>query len=683
MGNYCFRNRRTRSDIDWAVDDGAADAESRPRDWFIVFGQNALGRSFLTTFNSSRRRLDHVRTSHLPKFYNYSGVTTKDEDTIIICGGIQSNLDVISSECLEFDLQKRTFRQLPDMISYRYTFPVVYHQRRIYALGGRVDGNDEVSLLNACEVYSYDANEWRPIAPMHLRRCTFSAFVYDGRIWALGGYSGNLVRSKVIEAYDPMRDVWTRTDVKLIEGFENGNIATHPARPNELIVFGGKLKHGGSRSVWTYNLREQTVLSHPPLLFEAVLSKVQFCQGTQGLEASFATQLWGDEVVFQSYDLEGMNALGSTTQPLRLVHPALERFKQYNYNATNVEVTHGSGEGDSRLLPTDDCTLIFGTDLDPFQLQISATTAQVRVCPVPIRLRLRLYQSCVRVGPGRLLFCGGTNSAHSKIYGTTLLYEPGRNRVEKLAPMPNPRYMITSIFHENSVIVIGGRDYGPDVSSYLRYCERFDLVRNRWEPMPNLNEARCLAAGFVVEGRIFVAGGMSADAQSLEKKLSSIEYFNAVRQRWELTGFELHIPMYGFSYSLRGCELFYFGGFASDDSAAKHVIDLSQQDMAVPTPLSVSSLYYRTSVGKMAPVGKLLFLFGGTERNGIDALLNSDFSCADEKAALFDAVDEKRGSQIVRHFRTKLRMALERVAYPAEVFLKPNCWTGPLQSRTF
>ena len=39
------------------------------------------------------------------RFYNYSAVTMKSENVLIVCGGIKYNLTGITNECFELDLE--------------------------------------------------------------------------------------------------------------------------------------------------------------------------------------------------------------------------------------------------------------------------------------------------------------------------------------------------------------------------------------------------------------------------------------------------------------------------------------------------------------------------------------------------------------------------------------------------
>jgi hypothetical protein len=101
----------------------------------------------------------------------------KDEDTIYIAGGINKNLSKINSNFFVFRPKNHSIEKLPDMNQIRYTFPLVYHDNRVYAIGGRIYGSDDVSLLANCEYYDIEKRKWFTMPDMKRKRCTALAFV--------------------------------------------------------------------------------------------------------------------------------------------------------------------------------------------------------------------------------------------------------------------------------------------------------------------------------------------------------------------------------------------------------------------------------------------------------------------------------------------------------------------------
>ena len=74
----------------------------------------------------------------------------------------------------------------------------------MYAIGGRVYGADDVSLLNKCERFNIETRKWEIIADMNVNRCTCTAFLFRNEIYVFGGYTSRYKRSKKIEKYNEL-----------------------------------------------------------------------------------------------------------------------------------------------------------------------------------------------------------------------------------------------------------------------------------------------------------------------------------------------------------------------------------------------------------------------------------------------------------------------------------------------
>ena len=42
----------------------------------------------------------------------------------------------------------------------RYAHMTIYHDKKLYALGGRTYGEDEHAILDSCECYDFNKNGW-------------------------------------------------------------------------------------------------------------------------------------------------------------------------------------------------------------------------------------------------------------------------------------------------------------------------------------------------------------------------------------------------------------------------------------------------------------------------------------------------------------------------------------------
>jgi N-acetylneuraminic acid mutarotase len=135
---------------------------------------------------------------------------------------------------------------------------IAYHER-LYAIGGRIYGGDDVSLLNKCERYDLFTNEWTEICPMHQRRCTAMTFLYKDQLWVFGGYTAHLKRSSLVERFVEEEDRWEKIEFRLYQGFEAGHVFA--LAPNKILVVGGKIYGGECNYVHEIDLHEGTILN--------------------------------------------------------------------------------------------------------------------------------------------------------------------------------------------------------------------------------------------------------------------------------------------------------------------------------------------------------------------------------------------------------------------------------------
>ena len=583
----------------------------KPDDFFL-FGQDKHGDQFLSIFDVLTGSL---RQAVLPKnsnFFNYSAITWKGPTKMIVCGGIKHNLTGITAACFEFDLQTLTCIALPDMINYRYTFPAIYCDNKIYVVGGRVYGGDETSILKSCEMYDYATGKWEKIADLNIPRCTSTLITYQSQVWVLGGYTGQYQRSRKIERYNPVTNTWDLMNFKLLCGFENGNIIK-TKNPNEFIIFGGKLNYGTSKNVWVYNLHKKNVLNMKPLYHDNILSK--HFQTENG-----KVYLLGEHPInnyfYESYDTGSMQ-----TNTGALIFPpnhTFEKFKQYNFSSAILNIDFE----DELVTPPKDyanINVIFGTDSEPFMIEVNSSTLEVAKRPIPLNLKLRNFQGCCRIDNNRVFFSGGINISFQKISARSFIYNLPTQEVTLVPNMRRMRYTFPTIYMNNAVYVIGGREYGDDKTAIFCDCEKFNFVKNAWERVPSLNIKRCTANAFNYKGQLYVAGGFLPTS----KRSDVIEVLNEKKQRWECMGV---ILPWGFEascfISCRDEVLFLTGRGDSGDFADKFVLNLQDGDLDQVTILP-EKVTKESCLNKLAIVRDKFVLFGGSDFSNI-LMVNSD-----------------------------------------------------------
>ena len=634
-------------------------------DHFLIFGQDKLGSSFFSIFDPKQKCIRQLPIPRNAQFFNYSAVARKEFQKLIICGGIRHNLTGITSLCFEYDFETHTCTPLPDMLDFRYTFPILYHENKIYAIGGRVYGGDDTSILKRCEVFDYAKNSWHRISDLNVARCTSTAILYNNQIWVLGGYTGQYQRSRKIEKYNSEFDRWDLLEFKLLFGFENGNVIS-TGRPNELLIFGGKLNYGNSRNVWLYNLEKQTVLNRKPLCNDNILSK-HFVSGN-------SLYLLGENPInnffVENYKIDSME-LSSHNLSLP-PHHSLEKFKQYNFNPQQINLPY-LVENEEIIPSFKDYNIIFGTDAEPFQLELNGRTGDIAVKAIPLSLKLRNFQACCRIDANRVLFAGGINISFQRISSKSYIYDLKQRTVTKLSDMRRMRYTFPLIYKDNYVYAIAGRDYGEDKNAIFSDCERYNLTMDTWERVPSLNIKRCTTNAFIYKERIYVAGGFLATG----KRANSIEVLNEKKNRWELLGILLPLPLEAAVLIKSENEVIFLSGRGDKgDTNGKYVFRNEKGDLDEMCTLS-DKMVKEGCLNKLVHVRDKFIVFGGNDFNNIMLINEDNFEnyvegpSHDPRESITAINHEDEETEQWSQWKEKLKAAVSKVAFNMH-FLKRN-----------
>lgn len=95
--------------------------------------------------------------------------------------------------------------RLKSMSTARFLPACAYLNGKIYAMGGM---DENYIRLGDAEVYDIALNEWTALDNMHQVRVGGSAEVYNDKIYAISGVTGESTSTNV-EEYDPATDTWT------------------------------------------------------------------------------------------------------------------------------------------------------------------------------------------------------------------------------------------------------------------------------------------------------------------------------------------------------------------------------------------------------------------------------------------------------------------------------------------
>lgn len=163
----------------------------------------------------------------------------------------------------------------------------------------------------------------------------------------------------------------------------------------------------------------------------------------------------------------------------------------------------------------------------------------------------RNSHSAVAVG-GRIFVIGGwgldepeggwgaVDLTEAAAFPTVEVYDPETNGWERGADVPAPRGLLALAVVEGKIYAMGGgiRREGQDEPSAL--VEVYDTEKDRWEPGVPMPTPRFAASAEVVDGRVYVAGGVTTRGKAstqVERErsrapLSVVEVFDPERGEW-------------------------------------------------------------------------------------------------------------------------------------------------------
>jgi N-acetylneuraminic acid mutarotase len=123
---------------------------------------------------------------------------------------------------------------------------------RLYVIGGyKQSGLSVWGPVATLYVYDPAADAWNERAPMPTARGALSVTVYDGKLYAIGGYEGK-ANSAAVEVYDPVRNSWTgRAPLPT----PRDHLATSAAA-GKIYAVGGRLKGDYHRNLSTTEVYE-------------------------------------------------------------------------------------------------------------------------------------------------------------------------------------------------------------------------------------------------------------------------------------------------------------------------------------------------------------------------------------------------------------------------------------------
>jgi hypothetical protein len=416
-----------------------------------------------------------------------------------------------------------------------------------------------------------------------------------------------------IEKYNIQENKWEILDWKLFAGFENGTLIP-TNRPNEVIILGGKKTRNKSNSVWLYNLQEKSVLNMKPMHNPSILGKHSILDEHRTMVIGQNTD---GKYFWEKYDFsEDTKSEHGTIKNFPL---KIKKIKQFNFNQYNNVVKY------QQMMAQDyinrnyaQKSVIFGTDLEPFQIEIDALNGNIQIVPIPTNLRINCFQSICRIDYNQLFFCGGITTELNKIFKSAYIYNLNTRIVTKLGKMSNIRYTFPSINCNGYVYVIGGREFGGDKTAIMSKTERLNLLTLKWEELPDLNVKRCTSNAFVYNNEVYVAGGYTNKVA----RTDVIEKFDENSFSWTKLEIKLATPVEASVHMIKNNMVYLMGGREKKgDCKAIQYFDL--ENLNRNAERQDNALRYSGCLNKMITVGGHFFIFGADGMKNMDIVNES------------------------------------------------------------
>lgn len=501
-----------------------------------LFGINEKNIETILAFDSLTERFTSNPIPTSLEIWNYSSALYLSPEKIVLTGGISKDYSEITKKSFLYNPINTTASSLTPMHQARYTHMSCFFEDRLYVLGGRTYGNDDVALLNSVEAYDQKNRAWVILANMNKSRCTGFVCVYRQGLYIFGGYTGSLKRSKVIERYDKKKNQWDLLSFKLHRGIECGLIIS--IKDDELILIGGQIRAGPTKTVIAYDFNDKTVhfrskMSNARVLQKGFLHKdILYIFGGDNSslveKASVNNWEWSDvpsAIFTYSVGLDHIEKFSHCSPPLYMSH---SNTKQANVNKPEKFELKEKNPPQKKGSIEEDRIYLFGTDEEPFIIEFNVMKGQVRNMPVPLTLQLSCYQSGAKLNSYDFLLCGGIHHQMDQIMKKTYIYSSETHSAEEISPMLQERYTFNCIYKNSYVYALTGRTYGEDNEAILRRCERYSFSEKRWLEIALVNNARCSAMVFILKNQIHLFGGYKGNGE----RDNSIEIYNEILNKW-------------------------------------------------------------------------------------------------------------------------------------------------------
>lgn len=200
-------------------------------------------------------------------------------------------------------------------------------------------------------------------------------------------------------------------------------------------------------------------------------------------------------------------------------------------------------------------------------------------------------------------FSGGDNE-HSVYLKSLYLYDELCGGLIPLADMNESRSRHALCFVENKrgIYAIGGEN----VDGSLSHCEYYDIEKNVWIELPELNEKRCGLSACSIGAMIYAIGGWNQDYLNVIERLNT----SAKKNKWEELnlGALKPVQLVG-AAGINDNEILIFGGYQMKETLVKdcYVVDIKNLSLHKKEEMKESDAFIASEVKK---IGDIVYAFG-------------------------------------------------------------------------
>ena len=267
---------------------------------------------------------------------------------------------------------------------------------------------------------------------------------------------------------------WHSTSVEL----ENGNI----------LVSGGISKDSGNISdaeIYNYKIEKWEVI-HPMVLGRAYHLLLKLSNGN-------IMAISGG-----NYEKRSCEVYDTTTKIWTLID-------SLNYERTFGETATLLGNGD--VLVVGGYYLAVGNTKILNSCEIYNARTKKWIVTDSLKID-REYHTATKLLDGRILVAGGFSGTQKELTDCEI-YDPNKGEWSEAAPLNIARFEHTAtLLPDGKVLVTGGENYSNPTSPWLKTCELYDPIQNKWTIVKSLSVAHSLHSALLLNnGLILITGG--------------------------------------------------------------------------------------------------------------------------------------------------------------------------------